>query len=38
MTDQQVWFIIGAGRGEGVDSAQAALAAGHAVDAIGRYP
>ena len=35
-TDKQVWFITGAGRGMGVDIAQAALAAGHAVVATGR--
>ena len=28
MTDRRVWFITGAGRGMGVDIAQAALAAG----------
>ena len=39
MTDnQQTWFITGAGRGMGVDIAQAALAAGHAVVATGRDP
>jgi NAD(P)-dependent dehydrogenase (short-subunit alcohol dehydrogenase family) len=31
-----VWFITGAGRGMGVDIAQAAVAAGHAVVATGR--
>ena len=36
MTDKRVWFITGAGRGMGVDIAQAALAAGHAVVATGR--
>ncbi|HEY8571840.1 SDR family NAD(P)-dependent oxidoreductase [Phenylobacterium sp.] len=36
MTDQKVWFITGAGRGLGVDIAQQALAAGHAVVATGR--
>jgi NAD(P)-dependent dehydrogenase (short-subunit alcohol dehydrogenase family) len=36
MTDKNVWFITGAGRGMGVDIAQAALAAGHAVVATGR--
>jgi len=36
MTDNKVWFITGAGRGMGVDIAQAALAAGHAVVATGR--
>jgi NAD(P)-dependent dehydrogenase (short-subunit alcohol dehydrogenase family) len=39
MSDQQqTWFITGAGRGMGVDIAQAALAAGHAVVATGRDP
>lgn len=38
MTDRQVWFITGAGRGLGVDIAKAALAAGHAVVATGRDP
>lgn len=36
MTDKQVWFITGAGRGLGVDIVKAALAAGHAVVATGR--
>ena len=36
MTDKQVWFITGAGRGMGVDFAKAALAAGNAVVATGR--
>jgi NAD(P)-dependent dehydrogenase (short-subunit alcohol dehydrogenase family) len=36
MTDKKVWFVTGAGRGMGVDIAQAALAAGHAVVATGR--
>ena len=36
MTDKRVWFITGAGRGMGVDIAQAALGAGHAVIATGR--
>jgi NAD(P)-dependent dehydrogenase (short-subunit alcohol dehydrogenase family) len=36
MADERVWFISGAGRGMGVDIAQAALAAGHAVVATGR--
>lgn len=36
MTEQRVWFITGAGRGMGVDIAQAALAAGNAVVATGR--
>lgn len=38
MSYQNVWFITGAGRGMGVDIAQAALAAGHAVVATGRNP
>jgi NAD(P)-dependent dehydrogenase (short-subunit alcohol dehydrogenase family) len=38
MTDQRVWFITGAGRGMGVNIAQAALGAGHAVVATGRDP
>src|SRR5687768_3699326 len=36
MTDKKVWVITGAGRGMGVDIAQAALAAGHTVIATGR--
>jgi NAD(P)-dependent dehydrogenase (short-subunit alcohol dehydrogenase family) len=36
MPDKSVWFITGAGRGMGVDIAQTALAAGHAVVATGR--
>jgi NAD(P)-dependent dehydrogenase (short-subunit alcohol dehydrogenase family) len=36
MADNKVWFITGAGRGMGVDIAQAALAAGHRVVATGR--
>ena len=36
MADKKVWIITGAGRGMGVDIAQAALAAGHAVVATGR--
>ena len=36
MAGKRVWFITGAGRGMGVDIAQAALAAGHAVVATGR--
>jgi NAD(P)-dependent dehydrogenase (short-subunit alcohol dehydrogenase family) len=36
MVDRRVWFITGAGRGMGVDIAEAALAAGHAVVATGR--
>jgi len=35
-TDTKVWLITGAGRGMGVDIAQAALAAGHRVVATGR--
>ena len=38
MTDTQVWFITGAGRGMGVDFAKAALAAGHQVVATGCTP
>jgi NAD(P)-dependent dehydrogenase (short-subunit alcohol dehydrogenase family) len=38
MTDTQMWFITGAGRGMGVDFAKAALAAGHQVVATGRAP
>jgi NAD(P)-dependent dehydrogenase (short-subunit alcohol dehydrogenase family) len=36
MSDRKIWIITGAGRGMGVDIAQAALAAGHAVAATGR--
>jgi NAD(P)-dependent dehydrogenase (short-subunit alcohol dehydrogenase family) len=36
MADERVWFITGAGRGMGVDIAQAALADGHMVVATGR--
>jgi NAD(P)-dependent dehydrogenase (short-subunit alcohol dehydrogenase family) len=36
MSDKNVWFVTGAGRGMGVDIAKAALAAGHAVVATGR--
>ena len=36
MGPAKVWLITGAGRGMGVDIAQAALAAGHAVVATGR--
>jgi NAD(P)-dependent dehydrogenase (short-subunit alcohol dehydrogenase family) len=36
VADKRVWFITGSGRGMGVDIAQAALAAGHAVVATGR--
>ena len=35
-TNKRVWFITGAGRGMGIDIANAALAAGHAVVATGR--
>jgi NAD(P)-dependent dehydrogenase (short-subunit alcohol dehydrogenase family) len=35
---KKVWLVTGAGRGMGVDFAQAALAAGHAVVATGRNP
>jgi NAD(P)-dependent dehydrogenase (short-subunit alcohol dehydrogenase family) len=38
VTDKKIWFITGAGRGLGVDIAEAALAAGHAVVATGRDP
>src|SRR3954453_12763703 len=38
MADAKLWFITGAGRGMGVDIAQAALAAGNAVVATGRNP
>src|SRR5215203_7544675 len=36
MSEKQVWFITGAGRGMGADFAKAALAAGHSVVATGR--
>ena len=36
MTDRQVWFVTGAGRGMGVQIVKAALEAGHAVVATGR--
>ncbi len=36
MTDNNVWFITGAGRGMGVEFAKAALGAGHSVVATGR--
>src|SRR5438477_2483561 len=36
MSDRNVWFVTGAGRGMGVDIVKAALAAGHAVVATGR--
>ena len=38
MSEKQVWFITGAGRGMGVHFAKAALGAGHAVVATGRRP
>jgi NAD(P)-dependent dehydrogenase (short-subunit alcohol dehydrogenase family) len=38
MTDKKVWFVTGAGRGMGVDIAQAALGVGYAVVATGRNP
>jgi NAD(P)-dependent dehydrogenase (short-subunit alcohol dehydrogenase family) len=37
-TDTKTWLITGAGRGMGIDFAQAALAAGHNVVATGRTP
>jgi NAD(P)-dependent dehydrogenase (short-subunit alcohol dehydrogenase family) len=37
-TNRKVWFITGASRGLGADTAKAALAAGHAVVATGRDP
>jgi len=37
-TKSKTWLITGAGRGMGVDFAQAALAAGHNVVATGRNP
>src|SRR5687768_3999217 len=36
MPSKKIWFITGASRGMGVDFANAALAAGHAVVATGR--
>ena len=36
MSEKQVWFITGAGRGLGVDIAKAALTAGHTVVATAR--
>jgi NAD(P)-dependent dehydrogenase (short-subunit alcohol dehydrogenase family) len=36
MSEKKVWFITGAGRGLGVDIAQAVLAAGHQVVATAR--
>src|SRR4051812_24542081 len=38
MTDKNVWFVTGAGRGMGVDIVKAALAVGHRVVATGRKP
>ena len=38
MTDKNVWFVTGAGRGMGVDVVKAALAAGLRVVATGRNP
>jgi NAD(P)-dependent dehydrogenase (short-subunit alcohol dehydrogenase family) len=38
MTEKRVLLVTGAGRGLGVDVAQAALAAGYAVVATGRHP
>ena len=38
MSAKRVWVITGAGRGMGVDIAQAALTAGHAVVATARTP
>jgi NAD(P)-dependent dehydrogenase (short-subunit alcohol dehydrogenase family) len=38
MTDKKTWLITGAGRGMGVEFANAALAAGHNVVATGRNP
>ena len=37
-SEKKVWLVTGAGRGMGVDIAQAALTAGHAVVATGRKP
>ena len=37
-SQKKVWLVTGAGRGMGVDIAQAALAAGYAVVATGRDP
>ena len=34
----KIWFITGAGRGLGIDTAQKALAAGHTLVATGRNP
>jgi NAD(P)-dependent dehydrogenase (short-subunit alcohol dehydrogenase family) len=38
VANKKVWLITGAARGMGVDFAEAALAAGHAVVATGRRP
>jgi NAD(P)-dependent dehydrogenase (short-subunit alcohol dehydrogenase family) len=38
MTDKKVWLFTGAGRGMGVDIAEAALGAGNALVATGRRP
>jgi NAD(P)-dependent dehydrogenase (short-subunit alcohol dehydrogenase family) len=38
VAEKKVWLITSAGRGMGVDIAQAALAAGHAIVATGRNP
>jgi NAD(P)-dependent dehydrogenase (short-subunit alcohol dehydrogenase family) len=38
MSDKKVWFITGAGRGMGADTAKAVLAAGHRLVATGRDP
>src|SRR5215204_1982505 len=37
-TDKKVWLVTGAGRGMGVDIAEAAMAAGNAAVATGRRP
>jgi NAD(P)-dependent dehydrogenase (short-subunit alcohol dehydrogenase family) len=38
MTEKEVWFVTGAGRGLGTHIAKVALKAGHAVVATGRNP
>jgi len=38
MSDKKTWFITGAGRGMGLDIANAALNAGHNVVATARTP
>ena len=38
MSNKNVWFVTGAGRGMGVDIVKAALDAGHCVVATGRNP